>query len=285
MLNLKSLFKAGLIAVFLAVPVDVFAVLFLSSGKYSFQIDVRNKLFQNIQWDAEGTASIEGKTARIDVSAKGYRSNYIFIPLEKNVVHYKGDIVLEDPEVLFRLENQDSEPVDSCEWDFGWTLHLYWHDEFGFNVVFPKAGFESITNRNIDLFVNGNRVGSRIYLTSVSDSWQLEVVGRRHELDPEIINHLTVVIKSQNQRFIYTEALLNDLVDDYLKNIEFAASARSEKEIFIVQCRLESIVKELTDAFPSINQDTRASIISKLLPESDLARSLKCIATFEEVHR
>jgi len=286
MLNVNRIFLNMLLFVFLAVSNNAYAVLFLASGKYSFQIDVYNKLFQNVMWDAQGRVAINGNIARIDVDAKGYRSNHIDIQLKKNIRAYKSHIVLEDPTILLGLEDENSSSIATCTWHIGGTLHLYWGDELGFSGVFPKTGFEKLTKQDFDVILNGdNQISNRVYLTSIGDNWHFEIVIMRSKLDSVGDNHLTVVINSASRETVLPATYFYDLALDYTRNLELASSLRSEREVFLIQCRLESNANELIDAFSGMNKDDQKEILSRLPAEGDLVRSLRSIATFSELHR
>ncbi|HNV70379.1 MAG TPA: hypothetical protein PKO06_11820, partial [Candidatus Ozemobacteraceae bacterium] len=91
-IRLISLFLVALLALCSTAQAD----LYLSSGKYQFNVRVENSHFKDVR-DARGMVFVNGNTARISVDAPGYRSGYEYVYLNANQTYYYTRVRLDEP--------------------------------------------------------------------------------------------------------------------------------------------------------------------------------------------
>ena len=268
----------------LAVAGPAAAELYLSSGPYFFRIQAMNGNFKDIQ-NARGRVFVSGNSARIDVEADGYRSGYEYVMLQKNVTSYYVRVRLEEPMVSMNLVDNDLKPVANNSFSH-YSQNMYWADEFGFTGQFPKAGFEKLTPRDFTVRINHlYAFAPRVYLTAAGDYWRFEIVVKRRDMNSMFMNRFEIMIARDPVATPPTTAELASLATDYSRNLELAAAARSADETLLLQSRLESNAAQIIENFADLSADDQNEVLTRLAHECPLTRTLKGIATFENLHR
>lgn len=273
----------ALLVMLLAVAGSASATLYLSSGKYVFHVQVTNSSFKDIQ-QARGRVYISGNSARIDVEADGYRSGYEYVSLRDNVTSYTSRVRLDEPTVWISVIGSDFKPVNNCSTSF-YSQNMYWADEFGFTGQFPKAGFEKLTARDFIVRVNSmSAFAPRVYLTANGDSWRFEIVVKRRDMNSMFANRFEVVVKCDPDVLPPAMADLLDIARDYMINQEMAAGAFDDAVVTLLQSRLESDAIQLISSFAVVSGDEQKQILQVLPADGSLARQLKAIVAFDQVH-
>jgi len=282
-MRLRRIWFVVLVAL-LAVAGPAAAELYLSSGPNFFRVQAMNGSFKDIQ-NARGRVFVSGNSARIDVEADGYRSGYEYVSLQKNVTSYYVRVRLEEPMVSMNLVDNDLKPVANSSFSH-YSQNMYWADEFGFTGQFPKAGFEKLTARDFSVRINHlYAFAPRVYLNASGDYWRFEIVVKRRDMNSMFINLFEIMIERDPVAAPPATAELVALAADYSRNLELAAAARSEDETLLLQSRLESNAAQITENFAGLSADDQNEVLAQLVQESPLARALKGIAAFENLHR
>lgn len=273
-----------LLIALLALATSASATLYLNSGQYRFNVRVTNNSFKDIS-GARGRVFVSGNSARIDVEAPGYRTGYQYVYLRDNVTNYSANIRLDDPTIWINLIGSDHKPIADASTSH-YSQGMYWGDEFGFTGQFSKKGFEKLTARDFTVRINSMYAfGPRVYLTSNGDSWRFEIIVKRRDMNSIFTNRFEVVVKCDPDETAPTMASLLELARDYSANVEMASQARSEEDVSLLQCRLESNATQIIGAFMTLADDEQSEILQTLPHNSVLVRQLKGISAFNNMHR
>lgn len=282
-MNKYKLMAFCLVALFVSLSVSAEAGLYLSSGKYTFNVQVRNSSFKDVPF-ARGRVYVTGTTARIDVEADGYRSGYEYVYLRDNVTSYYAQVRLDDPTVWVNLRDDANKPIANSYVSHT-SQSMYWGDEFGMRGYFPAEGFESLTVRDLDILVNNMYAfAPRVYLTRSGNNWNFEIIVKRRDMNSMFSNRFEIIVKRDPVSEPAPAAELIAMAEDYVANMSAAAETRSEEEILILHNRLESTAAYLLSIWPATDAETRSQIIARLPVESPLTRALRSISQFENLH-
>lgn len=272
------------VLVLLAMAGSASASLYLSSGKYIFNVRVANSSFKEVQ-NARGRVYVSGNSARIDVEADGYRSGYEYVYLRDNVTNYSANVRLDEPTVWINLIGSNFKPIANASTSH-YSQNMYWADEFGFTGQFPRVGFEKLTARDFDVRINSMYAfAPRVYLTASGDNWRFEIVVKRRDMNSMFSNRFEVVVKNDPDAALPTFAALLGLAVDYSSNLEMATQARDEASVSLLQSRLESDATQLVAVFAALSADEQAQILAAVPADSSLARQLRTVAAFNNMHR
>jgi len=283
-MNKFKLMTFCLVALFVVLSVSAEASLYLSTGKYTFNVQVRNSSFKDIPF-ARGRVYVTGSTARIDVEADGYRSGYEYVYLRDNVTSYYAQVRLDDPTVWVNVRDDANKPIANSYVSHT-SQSMYWGDEFGMRGYFPVEGFESLTVRDLDILVNNMYAfAPRVYLTRSGNNWNFEIIVKRRDMNSMFSNRFEIIAKRDPVSEPAPAAELIAMAEDYVANMSAAAETRSEEEILIMHNRLESTAAYLLSVWPTTEAETRSQIITLLPVESPLTRALRSISQFENLHR
>ena len=260
------------------------ADLYLSSGKYQFTVRVQNSFFKDVQ-DARGMVWVNGTTARISVDAPGYRSGSEYVYLNNTQTYYSARVRLDDPMSSASVIDTTGKYVQGASADT-YSQSMYWGDEFGVRATLPKAGYEKLTERLIDVRVNSlHAFAPRVYLSSQGDRWSVEVVVRRRDMQ-SFSNRLDIVVTADpaTPSFRKVEPLI--MVADYAANQKLAEQfSRDADRLDLLSRRLESGARQLRDVFPALDAGEQRAVCEALGPSTQLARELQSIETFNTLHR
>ncbi len=227
---------------------------------------------------------VNGNTARISVDAPGYRSGYEYVYLNPNQTYYYTRVRLDEPMCTATVLDDSGRIVSGSTADT-YSQSLYWGDEFGVRASFPKAGFEKLTERLIDVRVNGLfAFAPRVYLSDQKDRWYLEVVVRRRDMQ-SFSNRIDIVVTRDPAapgRKVEPLILVGDYSDTQKLAEQFAAR---DADRDILSRRLESIARQLREMFPTLDAGERHSLQAALSGIPSLARDLQSIEKFEQLHR
>jgi hypothetical protein len=283
-MNKFKLMTFCLVALFIALSVNAEASLYLSTGKYTFNVQVRNSSFKDVNF-ARGRVYVTGNTARIDVEADGYRSGYEYVYLRDNVTSYYAQVRLDDPTVWVNVRDDANNPIANSYVSHT-SQSMYWGDEFGMRGYFPAEGFESLTVRDLDVLVNNMYAfAPRVYLTRSGNNWNFEIIVKRRDMNSMFSNRFEIIAKRDPVSEPAPAAELIAMAEDYVANMSAAAQTRSEEEILILHNRLESTAAYLLSVWPATEAETRSQIIALLPVDSPLTRALKSMSQFENLHR
>ncbi len=273
-----------LVIALLALANSASATLYLNSGQYRFNVRVSNSSFKDIS-NARGRVFVSGNSARIDVEAPGYRTGYQYVYLRDNVTNYSANVRLDDPTIWINLIGSNHKPIADASTSH-YSQSMYWGDEFGFTGQFSKKGFEKLTARDFTVRINSMYAfGPRVYLTSSGDNWRFEIIVKRRDMNSMFSNRFEVVVKCDPDETAPTFASLLELAKDYTDNVEMATRARSEDEIALLQCRLESNATRLIGSFVALAVDEQSQLLQVLPADSALVRQLKGISAFNNMHQ
>jgi len=275
-----------ILALFLVVAGMAEATLYLYSGQDSFNVRVTNRWFKDVQ-DARGRVWVSGTMARIEVEAPGYRQGHTTVTVSQNTHQYYAQVQLDDPTAWVNLVDENFKRVDG--YTNAYSQSMYWGDEFGMTARFAKKGFEKLEERRIQARVNAMTAWApRVYLRSVGDSWDLEVVVRRRDMN-QYSNTIDLVIPRDPPAPEPAPAPASAenvaaLVQDYQDTLALRATFTKADEIDRLQARLESVARRLRTAARVLDAGERASLIDSL-PEGPLVNEIRDILIFEGLHR
>ena len=279
-----SLITLCLLALFVALSNSCEAGLYLSSGKYTFNVQVRNSSFKDVS-HARGRVYISGNSARIDVEADGYRSGYEYISLRDNVTSYYAQVRLDEPTVWIRMLDEASQPIANSSVSY-LSQSMYWGDEFGMRGYFPVAGFEKLTVRDLRVTVNNMYpFAPRVYLTRSGNDWSFEIVVKRRDMQSMFSNRFEIIARRDPVTEPAPAAEIIAMAEDYVENMTLAAQTRNQEKIMLLQNRLESTAAYLHSEFAAASSETRNQILALLPAGCPLARSLSSINQFENLHK
>lgn len=253
---------------------------------YTFLVEVNN-CFGQQAFGTEISLEVKDNIARIDVSARGHLPDFWQEELNPNKKVHHVSFNLKDPVITKCLSDKSGKPVEGCNFTTDKPNNLYFGFQYGFMAEFPKAGYEKISACNFIVYCNGKEVDSPAqvtYLSAKESKWQLEVVVGRDLLDISGNNNFEIVIFDclHSQPDV---AHLARVADDYNRHVEMAGSVSDEAALLTIQDRLESDARVLNEYFSLMDNCEKREILSRLPEEGDLARSLKSIAAFAELHR
>ncbi|PKL48997.1 MAG: hypothetical protein CVV42_07455 [Candidatus Riflebacteria bacterium HGW-Riflebacteria-2] len=283
-MNKFKLVTLCLLALFIALAGSAEASLYLSTGKYTFNVQVRNSGFKDISY-ARGRVYVTGNTARIDVEADGYRSGYEYVYLRDNVTSYYAQVRLDDPTVWVNVRDDANKPIANSYVSHT-SQSMYWGDEFGMRGYFPVEGFESLTVRDLEVLVNNMYAfAPRVYLTRSGNNWNFEIIVKRRDMHSMFSNRFEIIAKRDPVSEPAPAAELIAMAEDYVANMSAAAQTRSEEEIMLLHNRLESTAAYLLSIWAATSSETRSQITALLPDGSPLTRALNSINQFEDLHR
>ncbi|MBU1105058.1 MAG: hypothetical protein KKB51_00215 [Candidatus Riflebacteria bacterium] len=261
--------------------------LYIVSGKYRFEIHAYDEAGFEL-YNPKGKLTLSDNKAVIDIKTKGYRPTSLEFPLNENVYCYYAEIVLQNPAITLALVDEQFNPIKECVFNEEPTEQSTLETEFGFTGYFPRDGFKKLTARNFHLHINGKHLYNeppQVYLCFFKDLCYFEVVVDRTRLDTLNNNHFELIVRKKPKSTKVSAAYLCNLAADYSRNFELATAARSNKSILRLQRRLESNANQLIEFFGSMDAGEQREILGYLSVEGDLARSLKSIMAFAELHR
>ncbi|MBU1105248.1 MAG: hypothetical protein KKB51_01170 [Candidatus Riflebacteria bacterium] len=271
-------------AIFIALSSSAEASLYLSSGKYTFNVQVRNSSFKDVP-QARGRVYLSGNSARIEVEADGYRSGYEYVYLRDNVTSYYAQVRLDEPTVWVNILDNANQQIANSNVSYT-SQSMYWGDEFGMRGYFPITGFEKLTAYDLRVTVNNMYAfAPRVYLTRSGNNWNFEVVVKRRDMHSTFSNRFEIIARRDPATETAPTAYLIAMTEDYVENMTRATQTRDQEEIILLQSRLESSAVYLLSVFAAIDNETRSQIISLLPAGSPLARSLNSINQFENLHK
>lgn len=273
-----------LLTVFIALSSSAEASLYLSSGKYTFNVQVRNSSFKDVT-HARGRVYISGNSARIDVEADGYRSGYEYVYLRDNVTSYYSQVRLDDPTVWVNILDDANRPIANSNVSYT-SQSMYWGDEFGLRGYFPVEGFDKLTVRDLDVTINHMYAfAPRVYLTRSGNNWNFEIVVKRRDMQSMFSNRFEITARRDPVTEPAPAAELVAMAKDYVENMTRATQTRNQEEIIVLQNRLESSAAYLLSVFAATDCDTRSEILAALPADNPLTRSLRSINQFENLHK
>jgi hypothetical protein len=259
------------------------AMLYLHSGQYSFQVDVRNSHFKDIS-RASGYASVSGNSARIQVEAPGYRQGWTNVYLSPNQTSYRADVRLDDPFVNADVRDASYKPVPNSSIQT-YLQSMYWGDEYGIRGYLPKEGFQQLTERRIEVQVNSMYAfAPRVYLSPSGDRWNFEIVIRRQDMNSYSNQIRILVPRDEPQAMLALAEDLSALAADYRCNAGLLQTLTGE-EFDVVQSRLNSLARRMRTAFPTLTADAQADVLRDMADQAHLAAELKAIQVFQSLHR
>ncbi|MFZ5949819.1 MAG: hypothetical protein ACOYXC_03885 [Candidatus Rifleibacteriota bacterium] len=254
------------------------ASLYLSASGKTFNINVVRRDYRPI-YEARGNVFVSGNTARIEISAPGYRSAHRSIYLQNNVNSYHETVTLDDPTIFVNLQADDySNIADSTTSYF--SQSLYQSDEFGIRGRFPVAGFEKITSRDLDVRVNSMFAWlPRVYLNQRGNYWDFEIVIKRRDFS-DFSNRIQILVtRTPPEAPASLEYALAQAVD-YNNNIMMLEKNRDE----LLLARLESLAREIRQAYIALPLEAREQLLSTI--EADVLKGeLQDISSFELNHK
>ncbi len=260
--------------------------LYIISGKYRFEIHAYDEDGYEL-YNPKGKLTLSENKAVIDIKTKGYRPTSLEFLLKENVYSYYAEIVLQNPAITLALVDEQFNPIKECVFNEEPTEQSILETEFGFTGYFPRDGFKQLTARNFHLHINGKHLYNeppQVYLCLFKDLCYFEVVVDRTRLDTLNNNHFELIVMKKPKATKVSAAYLCNLAADYSRNFELATAARSKKSILQLQRRLESNANQLIEFFSSMDAGEQREILGYLSVEGDLARSLKGIMAFAELH-
>lgn len=133
------------------------------------------------------------------------------------------------------------------------------------------------------VFDDSLRLRPKSLLNASGDYWRFEIVVKRRDMNSMFINLFEIMIERDPVAAPPAAAELVALAADYSRNLELAAAARSEDETLLLQGRLESNAAQITENFAGLSADDQNEVLA-VVKESPLARTLKGIAAFENLH-
>lgn len=273
-----------ILALFIALAGSAEASLYLSAGKHTFNVQIRNSSFKDIS-HARGRVYVTGNTARIDVEADGYRSGYEYVYLRDNVTSYYAQVRLDDPTVWVNMCDNANQPVANSYISYT-SQSLYWGDEFGIRGRFPVEGFESLTVRDLDVLVNNMYAfAPRVYLTRSGNDWNFEIIVKRRDMHSTFSNRFDIIVRRDPVSEPVPDAELIAMVKDYAVNIDAVSQTRNDEEVILLQNRLESTATYLISIWHRTSCETRSQILALLSDNSPLTRALNSINQFENLYR
>ncbi len=269
------------------------ADLYLHYGQDSFKVRVTNRHFKLI-YDARGTVWVSGNTARIEVSAPGYRSGNTTVFMNANTHYHYATVTLDDPTVWANVKTTKGAWVEGATTNT-YSQSMYWGDEYGVRASFPKKGFEKLTERLIDVRVNYLfAFAPKVYLSDAGTRWNLEVVVKRRDLrdtsnmiellltpDPAPETPLT----PPQPRAIQPAIEPMVLAADYQANRIALENAGETETRDVLTGRLESLARRIREVVGTLDAGEAARLLQKIGADSPLGREIRTMRTFNDLHR
>lgn len=186
----------ALLLVVLAAAPSVAATHYVTSGAYRFSVDVRNEQFRDVR-DARVTCFVSGNSARLEAEAPGYQRGYATAYLQPSQHDYRVDVRLRDATIFIDARDFSGRTIAGAHYNN--FQSLYQGDEYGCTFTVPKAGFQNLTQRDLEVRVNHfTPFGARVWLQGGGSSWRIEVVVKRRDLT-NFSNRLTLYCKSDSE--------------------------------------------------------------------------------------
>lgn len=260
-----------------------FADLYLSSGQYRFTVRVENSWFKDVQ-QAHGNVWVSGSQARIEIQAAGYRNSFEYVYLNPNTTNYYVRVRMEEPSIRAEVRFDDNQPVQGSSVD-NWSQSMYWGDEYGIRAQFPKEGLTQLSERQIEVRVNGMwAFAPRLYLVDRGTTWSLEAVVKRRDMQ-SFMNTITVMVKRDPAPApAPTVADVRDLAADYADNLKLANKGLQGESLRTVADRLESLARRIRCGFAGLDADGRREI-RDVVVRGPLAVELDQVERFQALHR
>ena len=260
------------------------ASLYLSYGQDRFNVRIVNSSYKDIQ-DARGSVMVNGTNARIQVEAPGYRGGYEYVYMNPNNHNYYVTVRMEDPMNSADVVDTTGKFVQGSFTDT-FSQGMYWGDEFGIRASFPKVGFTQLTERRMDVRVNGLwAFAPRVYLTGNATTWQVEIVIKRRDMS-SFSNNIRIIL-TPDDATPPTNRKVEPIVlaSDYQQN-QILALSLSERgtNLPLVLNRLESVARQLREILPTLDEGQRRDLLGQLGETSPLGRELKGMASFQALH-
>lgn len=171
--------------------IDSLMALTLYSGGNTFNINVRNERYQSI-WNARGNCYISGNTARIEVTADGYKSERMNVYLRENNTYYSERITLRSPRVSFRIKDGSGNYILNSSVR---EINAMSSDYYAFEVTVPSEGYSEFTAYDVEVEASGGFIyGQNIDVFDMGISRRIRVNIRRRNLNGDFSNYITVVV-------------------------------------------------------------------------------------------
>lgn len=156
------------------------AAQYVSSGGYTFDVDVRNAQFRPV-YQARATVWVSGTTARVEVRADGYRDGRQTVFLRTNQKHYRVSVRLDDPTVFHNVTNQKGERV-SARVDDGQFMSSG-ADWYRVEVQLMEEGYAQFGWADVRVRVNGiSAFGERVQVLGSGLNRRVIAEVRRRDL-------------------------------------------------------------------------------------------------------
>jgi len=197
----------------------------LYSQGYTFNVNVRNSHFQTIN-DARGSVWISGTTARIEVTAGGYRNGNTTVWLRDNQKYYTCDVRLDDPTFFYRIRNASYQSIPGAYAREN-TIGVF-GDEFRFDIRLPKEGYTKFDRLDVRVDCSGGFVfGERVYVYDLGTERRVEVTVKRRDLG-QFTNTFTVTIPADEELSSFRRELVRQVsfeLQDQTKDLDEARRA------------------------------------------------------------
>lgn len=260
----------------------------LISGKHRFRLQVINVSTKKEVHNAAATISIERNRAYIDINAPGYRKGTRSFDLIKGVYFYEGIATVHEPEICPFLRDHNLKHLKNGiiwpEWE---PCNNCWYDEFCLAGEISKKDFENISSEDFHVHINRTHdyaYPPRVFIFDREDKWGFEIMIDRTALKSGGQNYVDVIITRNGEHNQLSAKYLKHLASAYRKGTEKLQSLSHENEFLRLQDRLELTEKELTRNFADLDADNKEEILSILPAEGPLARSMKTVICFDNLH-
>ncbi|GEM_PF-1417017 len=260
----------------------------LISGKYRFRLQVINVSTKKEVHNATATVTIEQNRANIEINASGYRMGTRDFDLIKGVYYYEGPAYVHEPEINTFLRDHNLKQIKggiACpEWE---PCNNCWYDEFCIAGEFFKKDFEYISSKDFHVHINRTHdyaYPPRIFIFDCEDKWGFEIMVDRTALKPRGQNYVDIIITHNREHHQPEAEYFRHLATSYRVGTEKLHSLTHEDEFLRLQERLELISMKLTRNFADLDPKVKDEILALLPDESTLARNLKSITTFANLH-
>ncbi|MCK5686050.1 hypothetical protein KAJ27_18100 [bacterium] len=185
------------IAVLFLFPVMLTAMTYYQTGGYRFNCDVKNDSFKDIR-DVRVSGYVSSNSARLDFRADGYQQAYQTVYLRENQKDYRVSVRMRDPYVNYEVYDNSNKVVPGTYVND--SQFMYWGDEYGAKFTVPKKGFDQLQKSDIQVKVNYfTPFLARVYLRSLGDSWDIEVVIKRRDIK-QSFNTIKLYLKRDGER-------------------------------------------------------------------------------------
>ncbi|RCK75963.1 MAG: hypothetical protein OZSIB_3693 [Candidatus Ozemobacter sibiricus] len=265
------------------------ADLYLSHGQDTFSVRVTNRHFKPI-YDARGMVWVSGNSARIEVSAPGYRSGATTVFLNPNTHYYYATVTLDDPSVWVAVKTTNGTYVEGATTNT-YSQSMYWGDEYGLRVSFPKKGFEKLTERQIEVRVNYlHAFVPKVYLSDAGPRWNLEVIIKRRDLR-DLTNTIEILLTPDPEPATPATPAPTAAIEpmvlaaDYQANRLALQNTDDAETRDVLTGRLESLARRIRDAVNTLDAGETARLLKKVGIDSPLGREIRTMQSFNDLHR